>query len=188
MDLINKNKLLFVIIGILVILNILSLGALWLFRFKGPHHPPPQEEMHMQMNQPPKDGKMFFEEELKLTKEQTEQFQKLRDEHFIKINTIQEDMHKLKDDMYNLLISKNPDSVKAAEIAGKISDKQKDLELATYSHFKKLRDLCTDEQKAKFDILIKEILNKMGPMKKDMPGPGEHHPGYFPGPPDGFHK
>jgi Spy/CpxP family protein refolding chaperone len=177
MDLVSKNKLLFVIIGILIILNILSIGAMWLFKFKGPHPPPP-----MQMNQPPKDGKMFLKEELKLSAEQTEQFEKLRDEHFIKINTIQEEIRKLKDDMYNLLVSKYADSVKAPELAGKISDKQKEIELATFNHFRKLRDICSDEQKAKFDILLREMLKNMGPMHN------EHPENFPPGPPPEHHE
>ena len=167
MDFLIKSKILYIIIGILIVLNILSVGSLWFWKVKDRHRPPNMSQQHMK-----KDGKMFMMKELNLTKTQSDDIDKLRDEHFKKVKLIFEDIHKLKDELFAQLPLK--DSNKVIENTNKIGAKQSELELETFRHFQKVRDLLDDTQKSKFDIIIKDIIKPEGPPPFPHGIPGEH--------------
>jgi Spy/CpxP family protein refolding chaperone len=167
MDFLIKSKILYIIIGILIVLNILSIGTLWVWKIKDRHHPPPMSQSHM-----PKDGKMFLMKELNLSKTQSDEMDKLRDEHFKKVGPIVENIHKLKDELFAQMPLK--DSNKSVEITNKIGAKQAELELETFNHFQKVRNILDDSQKQKFDILIKDIVKPEGPPPFPPGLPGEH--------------
>jgi periplasmic protein CpxP/Spy len=167
MDFLIKSKILYIIIGILIVLNLLSLGTLWFWKSRGEHRPPHMEQDHMK-----KDGKMFLTKELNLSKTQSDEIDKLRDEHFKKISPFFEDIHKLKDSLFALLPSK--DSSKFVEIANKIGAKQSELELETFRHFQKVRDILDDTQKQKFDVILKDMVKPEGPPPFHQGPPGEH--------------
>jgi hypothetical protein len=167
MDFLIKSKILYIIIGILIVLNILSVGSLWFWKVKDRHRPPNMNQQHMK-----KDGKMLLMKELNLTKTQSEETDKLREEHFKKINPILEDIHKLKDELFAQLPLK--DSIKSFEIASKIGAKHTELELETVRHFQKIRELLDDSQKSKFDLIIKDIIKPDGPPPFPHGIPGEH--------------
>jgi periplasmic protein CpxP/Spy len=173
----TKNRVLYVVLAILVLLNIISVGSMWLTRFCG--RPPLTEKfMHqgpppgMQQGPPPgmmppggpmqREGKMFLAEELKFSKEQTEKFEKLRDEHFNSSRKVIEEMHKSMDDMMELIKS-GGDEKKAEELANLTSAKQKELQLLAFRHFKSIREICDDKQKEKFDSILKDVTKMMGP-------------------------
>lgn len=171
----TKNKVLYIVLAVLVLLNIVSLGSMWFMKSRdrmppfgpgGPGmHPPFGMHQQHQGMQPLMDGKMFLSEELKFTPEQNEKFAKLRDEHFTSSRKLIEEMHKSMDDMMEQLKIKDGDA-KAEEYAVKTSALQKELQILAYKHFKSLRDICDDKQKEKFDVLLKDIIKMMAP-----PGP-----------------
>ncbi|MCX6163901.1 MAG: hypothetical protein NTU73_03405 [Ignavibacteriae bacterium] len=173
METTTKNKVLYIVLGLLVVLNIVSIGSMWMMRSKDRMHPPfgpggpgmqPPFGMHQQHpGMPPfRDGKMFLAEELKFTTEQNEKFAKLRDEHFTSSRKLIEEMHKSMDDMMEQLKSKDGDA-KAEEYAVKTSAIQKELQLIAYRHFKSIRDICDEKQKEKFDVILKDITKMMAP-------------------------
>lgn len=161
----TKNKVLYIVLAVLVVLNVASLGSMWLMRsfgkpplIEGHRHPgmqppgmqhPPGE--HMQM-----DGKMFLAEELRFTPEQGEKFAKLRDEHFESSRKLIDEMHKSMDDMMEL-VKTGGDEKKAEEYAALSSAKQKELQMLSFRHFKSVREICDEKQKEKFDLLLKDI-------------------------------
>lgn len=172
METTTKNKVLYIVLGLLVILNIVSIGSMWMMKGRDRIHPPflpdgpqmhEQQGMERQQGLPPfKDGKMFLAEELNFTPEQTEKFNKLREEHFMSSKKLLDDMHKSMDDMMEQLKNKDGDA-KAEEYAAKSSEIHKELQLSAYKHFKSVRDICDDKQKEKFDVLIKDITKMMAP-------------------------
>ena len=172
----TKNKVLYIVLAVLVLLNIVSLGSMWFMKSRdrmppvGPGmHPPFGMHQQQQGIHPFMDGKMFLAEELKFTPEQNEKFSKLRDEHFTSSRKLIEEMHKSMDDMMELLKTKDGD-VKAEEYAAKTSAIQKELQLSAYKHFKSIRDICDDKQKEKFDVLLKDITKMMAPQGPPPPG------------------
>lgn len=167
----TKNRVLYTVLAVLIVLNVASVGSMWLMRscgkppLIGSHMPP---EMQPPGMQPPpgefmqRDGRMFLAEELRFTPEQSEKFAKLRDEHFEASRKLIDEMHKSMDDMMEL-IKTGGDEKKAEEYAAQSSAKQKELQLLSFRHFKGIREICDEKQKEKFDLLLKDITKKMGP-------------------------
>ncbi|MBI5402828.1 MAG: periplasmic heavy metal sensor [Ignavibacteriae bacterium] len=177
----TKNRVLYIVLAVLIVLNVASVGSMWLMRscgkppLIGSHMPPGMQHPGMQhpgmqppgMQHPPgehmqMDGKMFLAEELRFTPEQGEKFAKLRDEHFESSRKLIDEMHKSMDDMMELIKS-GGDEKKAEEYAALSSAKQKELQLLSFRHFKSVREICDEKQKEKFDLLLKDITKKMGP-------------------------
>jgi periplasmic protein CpxP/Spy len=171
----TKNKVLYIVLAVLVLLNIISLGSMWFMKCRdrvpsfvpGMHPQFGMQQQHQGM-QPFMDGKMFLAEELKFTPEQNEKFAKLRDEHFTSSRKLIEEMHKSMDDMMELLKTKDGDA-KAEEYAAKTSAIQKELQLSAYKHFKSVRDICDDKQKEKFDSILKDVTKMMAPQGPPSP-------------------
>lgn len=159
MEISKKSILLIVIIGILILLNVASLTTLWVWKFRAPFPFP----FPMNEKLPSPKGRLIFEKELNFSKQQLDAVDKLREEHFAGVQKIMDDIRKNKDELFALL--KNPDSLKVNDLTGKIGNDQKEMERAIFNHFQKIRNLCDEKQKAKFDEIFKEIIN-----------PGPPHP------------
>jgi len=179
----TKNRVLYIALAILVLLNLISVGSMWMTRFFGA---PPLTERFIHQGPPPgmqpgpppgmhpgghmqKDGRMFLAEELRFSKEQAEKFEKLRDEHFNSSRKVIDEMHKSMDDMMELLKS-GGDEKKAEEFANQTSAKQKELQILAFKHFKSIREICDDKQKEKFDSILKDVSKMMGPQGPPPPG------------------
>jgi protein CpxP len=154
-----RSKILVLIIIVLLISNLALLGFIF-FGKKGDKRPSER-------------GKSFsdyFEKQLGFTPEQTAKFQQLRDQHFDNLRPILKEVRKAKDSLYSIMrLPEVPDSIleKAAE---NLAQKEKAQELQSFRHFRKVRDLCTDEQKPKFDSLISRIINRSFGRQSGRPG------------------
>ena len=126
-------------IVVLIILNISLIGWQW-FGMK-PEPPRPQE---------------ILKRELQLTDVQMKDYVELIREHRKVADAIENEMRQLKRNLFNF---SQPDSTKEV-IAQKISQVQQQLDIQTYMHFKKVRELCTDEQKSKFEEVLLKALDR----------------------------
>lgn len=108
----------------------------------------------------------FVQKELSLTKEQTEKFQALRDEHKKNIKPLLDDMKKLKDSLYDLLAKPNVSDSAVQSLTKQIGDKQASFETMVFHHFQDLRAICDSTQKIKMDTLVHRMVNKPPWMKK----------------------
>jgi|WetSurMetagenome_2_1015567.scaffolds.fasta_scaffold87991_4 hypothetical protein len=161
MEISKKSLFLYIIIGILILMNVGSIATLWAWRF-GEHSKPPIENMQsMDKNAPHQKGRLLFEKELNFSKQQLAEADKLRESHFSEMIRIGEEIRNCKDEITTLL--SKPDSLKLKDLINKIGEKQKEGEYNNYDHFLKLRNLCDDKQKIKFDELLKEIFRPMHP-------------------------
>lgn len=147
MNYLIKMKWLPIVLIALVILNIVTLTAFWVFS-RNTHKP-----------QPSKGGAIeFLVKELRLDSVQRGQLKLLRDEHRSESQEIRKLNREAKDAFFDLLQEEN--------VADSILDKAAtqsvyyDAELvkATFRHFKKIRAICTPAQKEKFDEIIHEVL------------------------------
>ncbi|MDD5361769.1 MAG: hypothetical protein PHN88_06525 [Ignavibacteria bacterium] len=149
MDFVKNKYGLYIIIGVLVIVNILTIGFLWLNRPNGPAGvtllPPPP--------------RLLLEDELSFSPDQVKKFEALREEHRNNVQKLGEEIRIYKDSLFDNV--KTGDDAKAKIYASEITEKQSALELMTYEHFKALRGICDDKQKTKFDSLIKDIVRSM---------------------------
>jgi protein CpxP len=146
-----RNKFLILIITVLVISN-LALAGYLIFGRSYKH-------------KPPRSGRDAFSEymkkELNFSEEQAEKFKQLTSEHFEKMRPILQDIRQAKDSFFSLMrLPEMPSDSLLMASAEKIAAKQKYQELQSFRHFRQVRALCNDEQKLKFDTLIKKMINR----------------------------
>ena len=183
MDIFQKPKILTYIIIALLLLNFGTLAFLWF------HKPPKPDREFMEQHEMNKPGEMmkpgevrgFLEDQLNFNDKQREDFNKLRDEHHKSVTVIQDTIKSLKDRLFDQLISNTTDTSKINSIAASIGDAQKQVELITFNHFLKVRALCDNDQKQKFDKIMKDVVRSLDmhpPNGMEMHNPPEmemHH-------------
>ena len=148
----DNSKFLKVVIIILLLINISTLVFMWM------HQPPHDHPPHGHG-----DSMEYLTHELKLTDDQQKQLEAMRDQHHDAMEEVQHRSRKAHDDYFNLLGNPNTDSTMVNAAADSILALQKQIELLTFYHFKKLRAICTPEQQKKFDEIISDAMSKMAP-------------------------
>lgn len=110
-------------------------------------------------------------ERLKFDDEQKKELEKLKSEHMEKMKSIEEENHKLHDELFSLLKEDSPDKTKADSLIALIAENRKKADAVMFSHFSDIKNLCkTDEQKKLFNGFVDDI-GKMPP-----PGPPQMQP------------
>jgi uncharacterized membrane-anchored protein YhcB (DUF1043 family) len=152
----NKFRVLWIAIIVLIVLNI---GMVAWFTFFAHRAGPPQ--------------RLFLEKELNFDEKQKESYRVMRDEHFMKARSIREQVKMMKEDFFKSMADSSLTDEDLRKKALAISTEMSELELMTFKHFQQVRQMCTPEQKEKFDEIIDEVLRSM-----DRPGPpsGREHP------------
>ena len=99
----------------------------------------------------------FFTRELALSESQTSGFEKLRQEHFLKIKPEMEAITPLKKQLVAESLKDNPDFKKTDSLVAAIGVHQATIERELVLHFHQLSELCTPEQRGR----LKEVLENM---------------------------
>jgi periplasmic protein CpxP/Spy len=161
MDILQKSKFLtFVVIGLLII----NFGTLAFLFFKKPPLPP--------IGPPPNEVRGFLEQELNMNDNQKKELDKLKEEHHSRIISLQDTIKLIKDKMFDQLSLMNVDSSLVKQFASTIGEKQTAIELITFEHFRKVRNVCDDNQKQKFDKIMKDVVRMIEGKKFPPPPPG----------------
>jgi len=100
--------------------------------------------------------KRIIIERLHFDKNQIAQYESLIQEHRKQIRTKDEEIRKLKNELYSLLPVENNSSKKDSLIT-LMAEKQKDVEYIHYNHFVDIKKLCKPNQMADYNLLVKEI-------------------------------
>ena len=166
MDFITRQRFLTIAIIVLVLLNLFSLGAIWILQSgRRPFLQPP---VHYH-----REGKgnivEFLSEELKLTDEQFKEFKAIRRDLDRGRRFLECEILETRRELVEESFRPNPDSTKAEFLVTKIGENQILLEKLLFDHFVKMKSLCTPEQSEKFDSLMHEILQRSRP--PDAPPP-----------------
>lgn len=129
-----------------------------------------------------------IEERLKLNPDQQKQFEELKKEHRGKMEILLKNSKELHDKYFDLLKEDNPNIAMRDSLLQVMAKNQSEMDKVTFDHFKKLRDICTPDQKKLFEIFIDEIAHSMmpGPEGENPPPPGNNRqlPGNRPPPED----
>lgn len=149
----KRDTLLTITVVVLLLLNLGTLGYLFL------REQPPQ-------NQGP--GKLIVEG-LKLSPPQIEQFEILRDEHRREMFQNDAYQRQRQQELWALLRTDAPDTTQARALINQWLTLESNKRIATFEHFRKIRLLCTPEQRVLFDTLILDIGKAMMPMPKRPP-------------------
>lgn len=175
----DKNKILTIAVVVLLLTNIGLLSLLWFDRAPGKNRDrtqrsnemSPSNEMHPPNDKRPQEGgpKDFLIRELNFNEKQKQDYQILIDEHKSDMKVLMDKIRTAKEKLWDNLSGTDTGSNSADSISSEIGNYQKEIELVTFRHFQKVRELCDDNQKKKFDEVIKEVINMMGQNKPPPP-------------------
>lgn len=139
-----KNKFTAWLIVLLILANIVTLVFFWLGHFKLERDNAPKEILAKELHFSEDQKNIYFD----LAKEHHEAAEIIRTQ--IKFN---------KDNFFQLLKSDKIIDSTRNNAALKVSLSIQSLDILTFEHFKKVRAICTNEQKPKFDELVQHIIN-----------------------------
>lgn len=165
----KKNLLLYILLGFLVVVN-----GFFLFKHfdttnqKGPKGPSPRN---------------FIAKQLEFDATQSQQFEELDVAHREKMSAILDDIRKSKDVLFDNLTDENSNTSEIDSLARIVADKEVKKELETFRFFKAVGEICNDNQKERFKIIIKDALRRQGPPGQQRPPPGGPRDRHGPPPP-----
>ncbi len=148
-----NNKIVGWLIVLLILANIATLTFFWIGHLKNQRNHSPKEFLAKSLHFSETQKNAYFE----LAKDHNESANKIREQ--IKFN---------KEELFQLLKSEKIDDSIKKNAALKISISIQALDMLTFEHFKKVRALCTEEQKPKFDELIQKMVNSVNNTQKEI--------------------
>ena len=119
-----------------------------------------------------KEPKYLIIDRLGFSKEQIDEYEALIREHRSIVEPTRRNIRELKKELYSLLYLPLDDP-KVESLISEIDLKNRELEVATFEHFRQVRALCNEEQKKELDRIINRVLEMMAPGKPLQP---PHHP------------
>lgn len=151
----EKSKLSSVAIIGLLLINMATLGFLFLSGPKERNHPP------MDRMRP----KEMIVEKLHFDENQQKEFQKLIDWHKNEIRKNDEEIKASKIALYALLSKNELDTNAKDSLIHVINTHQKEIENVHFKHFEDIKKLCKPEQIDDFNNLSKELARMFAPNK-----------------------
>lgn len=142
-------KLLKWIVGILLLVNIVTIFLEWFSSFMPP--------VHDRGN-----AAKFLSKELKFSTAQEDKYAQLRQAHQQATRIYNERNMALKKQLYDLLATDSQNSA-VSSLMDSIGFYSKKSELVRFEHFQEVRKLCDDTQKERFDQIIQEVIRMMSP-------------------------
>ncbi len=180
MDIFKRNKNLKITIVILVILNLATVTLLWLGK-------PKQDDMRELANNENQEVRIkeMLKKELGFNDEQAKQFLELRENHRGKTISLEDALTQLKKEMFNEAMYNSNMNI-SDSLLNLTLERQRQLEIITFQHFQKVKQICTPEQQEKLFKLMHRLL---GPPQKGVPPPdgprGKFNDDMRPPPPPG---
>lgn len=158
MSIFSNKKFLWLLIIILLVLNIISVGSIWLTRER---HPIVTRDTrirgHRQGN--------FLSQKLNFSPEQQAEFDSLLSSHRARIDSTYQEIRTLREQLMEMMENNKYNEQAAENIARQIADKQADVELLNYRHFRDVLNICNDVQKESFIDFVKDAVGPhRGPM------------------------
>ncbi len=150
----TRNRNLLIIITVLLLTNI-GMLAYFLGQKKNTKPCPPAEAARVGVAE-------MLQKEVGFTDEQTVKYKEMKEMQKARIRPMYDNMRKAKDSLFRLLsFPGTPDSLisKAADV---IANQQKEIDMETFNHFKRVRTLCTPGQETNFDSMVIRMFRKMG--------------------------
>lgn len=180
----SNTKLLGIIIGLLIIVNLSTLSFFWITRKKAPPHQS-------------KGGgaAAFLIKELALDSSQKVTYSNLIEQHQLAIRSKKRQIEQAREAYFTLLSDTTVSEQTIKDAATQVSIIEQQVDLLTFHHLQKLRTICNQEQQKKFDEVITKVIHMMGRQGPPPPrkGNGDAHSdnrppegeGFPPPPPEG---
>jgi periplasmic protein CpxP/Spy len=145
----KKTTTLWLIIMVLVLVNLATLGSLWLSQ--------PDISSPERGQRPSRPG-FFIEQRLNFSEEQAALYRQLRQEYFDSAKNYYDEIKKEKEALFQHLKYDNGQNIE--EIATRIGKLQAQIEILTFEHFLEIRKMSNEEQKAQLDSLMVRIVDR----------------------------
>jgi Spy/CpxP family protein refolding chaperone len=145
----NNIKFLKSILLVLLLVNIATLSFLWLTK-------PPR-------NNRQGSAKDFFSHELSFSAKQEQQFDSLKDLFQAQKEDLRDEVKDKYKNYFDLLQNPKVDSSTVKNVVSEIIRIKEKEELTLFYHFQKVRSICDATQKQKFDRIVKEAAQMIGP-------------------------
>lgn len=142
----EKQKFITISVIALLLLNIGTLGFLFVSGPKQGHRPPPHGR--------PEPREIIIEK-LHFDEQQIEAYELLIREHRKQIDAVDEKIRDTKNSLYALLNSNDSSSKDSLIIA--LGNYQKEIETTHFNHFAGIKKLCKPNQKSDFEELSEEL-------------------------------
>jgi hypothetical protein len=161
-------------IASLVIINLITLAALWLTVIRRPSSMPP-----LQNRGRGGDVREFLLRELNLSPDQAKEFDDLSSRFLASAGPLHDEIRRLKESYIEEMFRPQPEAVKIDALIAEIGAKRGGEETRLLRHFFDMVIACTPEQKAKFHVLLRNFMIMIGALEPSPPPDG------IPGPEDG---
>lgn len=162
-----RNKVLSLLVLILLLTNILLVVF-----FVYMKHDAPVETGRKDDRGPGRgvgDVEQILQKQVGFSEDQMAHYKDLKDRHWERIKPLFGEMRIAKDKFYGMIDHSIETDSSVVAVADSIAFKQKQLDLATFRHFRQVRDLCTPDQRPAFDSLVHDaVIRRMtGPWRKN---------------------
>ena len=149
-----NNKFIAWLVAILIIANLATLIFFWLGHIRNQRDNSPKE---------------FLAKKLNFSDNQKNTYFKLAEEHNEAAKIIRDQIKFDKENLFKLLKSDTVNDSVRNNAAAQVSSSIQSLDILTFEHFKKVRAICTKEQKQKFDEIIQKMVNSVNQPQKAPP-------------------
>lgn len=154
MDIFTQNKSLSRIIVFLIILNLTLIGIfIWReFGTQGHLEKPPHKKITE-----------ILSSELKLSDKQVLEFERIREDFFLKEKQLETSIREARDLMNVEMFNKDINESLVKDLAERISEYEYNMEMLRLEQAKELKKICTPKQLEKFEFLVIEIRDYFQP-------------------------
>ncbi len=104
-----------------------------------------------------------MEELLQLSDEQAAQVQHIRDEHFIRTRPLQNQMHEIRLHLLDEIFAFDPDERSLKNYSPIHEAKQIEFVRNLYTHFHRLKAVCTPEQTKALKLMLRDLIERKRP-------------------------
>lgn len=153
---ISNSKVLVSIIAVLLIANIA-----WVVFYTTRNQPPPKMQDRTHDQQGRERFSFILKNEVKFNEEQMKQFDSLKKEHWTAFKPLLKGINNSKDEFYQHLKDSIVDEKMLRSASDSIAIRQRIMDMQVFAYFRKIRDLCTPEQKPKFDSVAQSVVKRM---------------------------
>lgn len=160
------------LVGVLLVINVFSISALWLAKRDNKLGPP----------KGPQKGELFLKEALNLSSEQFEKIKVLRTNHFEEMEALRRASDENRRNMFAEIKAVKPDTLLLVKYAAQIGSAQAAIEELTIHHFLNIKSVLDPGQVTEFNRTLEGLLPPpQGPPRGGPPG-GPGRPGRRPPP------
>jgi hypothetical protein len=154
------RRVVYALFALLLVANIATLAILWRDRIRGPRGGPP-----------PRMARNLLVREVGFDEAQTVRYDSLVDIHRRLADSLRRAIGQSKRENLEALRDTSLPDASLAQRADLTAALVRQLELATILHFREVRALCRPEQHPRFDGLMQDVSQRMGPEGPPPPRP-----------------